>query len=151
MARFVYKLWELKKVQVKVWPVWPNDWTAPQEDKEWEDALKEYADYIKPGELEGLMSLPGHKWIWKRLTLGCVGFTICHQGMNPRNLTPALVYQSFLHKTMVWEIAVIVSTVCTHNYVVDWPFHREREVLKLKSKFPRSGLRPVPPLLNNQI
>jgi len=31
-----------------------------QEDKEWEDTLKEYADYIKPGELDGLMSL-SHK------------------------------------------------------------------------------------------
>lgn len=30
-----------------------------QEDKEWEDALKEYADLIKPGELDGLMKLPG--------------------------------------------------------------------------------------------
>jgi len=30
-----------------------------QEDKEWEEALKEYADLIKPGELDGLMKLPG--------------------------------------------------------------------------------------------
>ena len=30
-----------------------------QEDKEWEEALVEYADLIKPGELDGLMKLPG--------------------------------------------------------------------------------------------
>ena len=30
-----------------------------REDREWESALKEYADLIKPGELDGLLKLPG--------------------------------------------------------------------------------------------
>lgn len=32
-----------------------------QEDREWETALEEYADLIRPGELDGLLKLPGQK------------------------------------------------------------------------------------------
>ena len=33
-----------------------------QEDREWEEALEEYKDFIRPGELDGLLKLPGQKW-----------------------------------------------------------------------------------------
>ena len=32
-----------------------------QEDREWEEALEEYKDFIRPGELDGLLKLPGQK------------------------------------------------------------------------------------------
>ena len=32
-----------------------------QGDREWEATIKEYKDYIKPGELDGLLKLPGQK------------------------------------------------------------------------------------------
>ena len=32
-----------------------------EEDREWEAAIEEYADLIRPGELDGLLKLPGQE------------------------------------------------------------------------------------------